>query len=168
VPAITPHLLVIKPIARLALLSLLAIGVAHGAEAPLSAPDPTAQIRQRADSLLDALRSAQWDRAAQFVIVVTGKKDAVTRGRMGISRDATAEAVAKAVGDWFKQLYGTVRPGRVVSVHLNPRDGNLALVTYKHDDLDGFYMRRVDGGWYYTLDETPDTGPPVSAEAPRR
>jgi hypothetical protein len=146
------------------LLGLLVAGTAVRADAP---PDPTAQIRLRAESFVETLRSEQWTKAASFVIVSTGKKDAQTRRRMGIASDANPEAIAQSAGDWLKRLYGSVKPGRVISVRLHPQDPNLALVTYKHDDIDGFYLRQVDGEWYYTLDENPEPEAPGTGTSPR-
>jgi hypothetical protein len=49
-------------------------------------------------------------------------------------------------------MYEIVRPGRVVSVKIDPSDPTHALVSYTHEDLDGFTMHFVDGDWFYVLD----------------
>jgi hypothetical protein len=119
--------------------------VAHGQE------DPTAPIRMRAEALLEILRADQWGKVAPFVIVSTGKGDTETRRRMGIPHDASPDVVREKVGQWFKQIYGSVKPGRIVDIRLQGND--LAQISYRHDDIDAFHMRLIDGKWYYTLDD---------------
>ena len=87
---------------------------------------------------------------------------------MGIPKGASSEAVSQKVGEWFKQFYGTVKPGRVLEVRMDTRDNGLALVEYVHEDKDGFYMRRVDGEWYYTLDEKAEPDAAANGVPPRR
>jgi hypothetical protein len=117
-------------------------------------PGPLA--RARAEALLKILRAKQWDQAAPFVIVTTGKEDAETRRRMGIAPDATPVEVTAKVAAWFKGLYEkgpTI--GDIDFVTPDKADKNLVLVTYRHEDKDGFNLRRVGDEWYYTLDPTP-------------
>jgi hypothetical protein len=122
----------------------------------LLAVDPEAQVRDRAEAFLKVLREKQWDKAAPFVIVSTGKHDAETRRRMGIAPDAKPEEVNAKVAAWFKALYEKgAKVGEVQAVKLDAKDNGFALVTYIHEDLDGFNMRQVGGQWYYTLEGKP-------------
>lgn len=116
------------------------------------AADAEAAVRMRAQELLRTLQQRKWTEAVRFVIVVTGKHDATTRTRMGIPHGATREVIDQRVAEWFQQLYDVVQPGTTVSVRFDSRDKTLAQVTYRAGDLDAFYMRLVDGEWYYTLD----------------
>ena len=155
-----------KTIACICLVALSAVCVSARADSPQPVQDSTAPIRKRAEALLEILRSGQWSKAAGFVVVSTGRKDAETRHRMGIPKDATSELISQKVVEWFKQLYGTVKPGRVVEVRIDPRDKGLALIEYMHEDKDGFYMRRVDAEWYYTLDEKAEPDAPANGNQP--
>ena len=133
----------------------LLIGSTGGAEQPVlsaSEGDSVAVIRKRAEAFLEVVRSEEWNKLAPFVIVSTGKGDAMTRQRMGIPENATPQIVGEKVSDWFRHLYSTIKPGQVISVRIDKQDKNLALVGYRHEDLDGFHMRFVDGEWYYTLE----------------
>jgi hypothetical protein len=112
--------------------------------------DADKAVRARATQLLDILRAEKWDEAVAFVSL-----DKVTKTRMAIPEGATREVIREKVRSWFAALYGSVKPGLVHSVHFHPRDSGLALVSYKHDDLDGFNMRLVSGRWLYTLDAEP-------------
>lgn len=119
--------------------------------------DPAARARERAEALLKVLRAKQWDKAAPFVILAADRDDALTRQRMGIAKDATPEEVNARIAAWFKGLYGRgAEIGEIKSVKLGGREGDRALVTYYHEDLDGFSLRRVGDEWYYTLDAKPD------------
>lgn len=101
----------------------------------------------RAEDLLAALGQGDWSLAAHFVHL-----DENTCARMGISADATGEEAAPRIGAWFRTIYGTVRPGSVQSVTIDPGDPTRARVSYRHDDLDGFTMRFVDGDWFYVVE----------------
>ena len=109
--------------------------------------DPVQRARTRADALLRVLRAKQGDRAAPFVIVTTGKEDAETRRRMGIAPGATPEEVTAKVAAWFKGLYGEGAViGPISAVTPDEADKDLVLVTYRHEDKDGFNLRRVGDG----------------------
>jgi hypothetical protein len=132
---------------------------------PLPVVDARLAIRKRAEDLLAVVRSRQWSNCVTFVAV---KTDAETLRRMGTQTNATADAVAQAVGAWFKSLYDAVQPGKAVqAVHIRP-GGELAILLYMHGDLDGFYMRKVDGEWFYTLDETTEPSGPANRGQPVR
>jgi hypothetical protein len=130
---------------------LFCIGVLAIVTSAAGQEDPTAPIRMRAEALIEVLRSEQWSKVAPFVIVSTGKAAVETRRRMGIPQDASPDVVREKVGQWFKQIYGSVKPGRIVDIRLRGTD--LAQISYRHDDIDAFHMRLVDGDWYYTLDD---------------
>jgi hypothetical protein len=130
---------------------LLCLVLVARASAAQGEDDLTAPIRERAEALLEILRTNQWEKVAPFVIVSTGRDDTATRRRMEIPTDANPEVVQEQVSRWFKQLYGSVKPGGIINVQLKGTDD--AFIIYRHDDIDGFYMHRVGGEWYYMLDE---------------
>lgn len=101
----------------------------------------------RAEELIAALIRGDWTAAARFVYL-----DANTRARMGIASGAGMAEAQPRVEAWFKNLYEVVRPGRVVSVNIDAAKPTHALVSYTHEDLDGFSMLYVNGDWYYVLD----------------
>ena len=137
-------------------------GVASN-EVPPASAEVAAQIRNRADGLLSAIRSRQWTKCVSFVAVT---KDTETLRRMGLSKDASSDLIEEKVASWFKGLYDVVQPGGVSAVRIRKDDENLALIEYKHEDLDGFYMRRIDGEWYYTLDERVAPSAPANVASP--
>ncbi len=116
-----------------------------------SLPRKEAQAREgaqlRAEELLEALRKADWTEAARFVDL-----DENTRARMGIADDADREEAVPNIEAWFKRIYGTVRPGTVHSVTIDPSESTRARVSYRHDDLDAFVMRFVNGDWFYVVE----------------
>ncbi len=71
---------------------------------------------------------------------------------MGIAGDADREEAAPIIEAWFKRIYGTVRPGTVHSVTIDPSEPTRARVSYRHDDLDAFVMRFTNGDWYYVVE----------------
>ena len=109
-----------------------------------------AAVRTRAETLLQLLRAEQWEDAADLVLT-----DEVTQQRLGIPEGASPDTRTEKIAGWFEGIYGSVKPGPVFSVRLDPKDPNLALVSYRHGDLDGFNMRLVEGEWLYTLDWKP-------------
>jgi hypothetical protein len=131
---------------------VLTVTVALLSTLMLFAADTELAARKRAEQILHTLRQRKWKDATPFVIVVTGKRDALTRSRMGIGQNATRAEMDQKVSEWFRHLYDVVQPGTNASVRIDTKDNTLALVTYHHDDLDGFHMRLVDGQWYYTLE----------------
>jgi len=102
-------------------------------------------IQKRAEELLAVLRAGKWSEARAFVIL-----DNATRRRMEIPKGADERLIEGNVSAWFQKLYGTVKPGTVQAVRLDEKDPNFAMVSYRHGDLDGFEMRKVNGVWYYT------------------
>lgn len=107
-------------------------------------------VRAEASAFLDVLRAGKWDDAVPFVSL-----DDVTRSRMGIPKDANNELIRSKVKAWFQSLYGKTKPGPVHSIRVDPNDPGLALVSYRHGDIDGFNMRFVGSRWLYTLDWEP-------------
>ncbi|MGI0028724.1 MAG: hypothetical protein ACREAQ_03315 [Nitrososphaera sp.] len=103
--------------------------------------------QSRAEELLVALRKGDWTAAARFVHL-----DENTRTRMGIAGGAAREEAVPKIEAWFKMIYGTVRPGSVHSMRIDPSEPTRARVTYRHDDLDAFTMRFVNGNWFYVVE----------------
>jgi hypothetical protein len=126
--------------------------LAVGDEQQATQQELSDRLRERAEALLEVLRAGQWSKAAPLVITATGKHDQETRRRLEIPAGATAELIGEKVGTWFQGMYGKVRPGQVESVQILGPDQDFALVQYRHEDLDGFSMRLVEGKWYYTLE----------------
>jgi hypothetical protein len=114
-------------------------------------PGAAAQTREgaqsRAEELVAALRKGDWTTAARFVNL-----DGNTRTRMGIAGETAREETVPKIEAWFRRIYGTVRPGSVHSVRIDPSDPTRARVTYRHDDLDAFTMRFVNGNWFYVVE----------------
>lgn len=126
-------------------------------------PETEAKISKRAGELLGAIRSREWTKCVAFVAV---RKDTETLRRMGLSKDASSKQIEEKVAAWFKGLYNVVQPGGVSAVRIRKDDENLVLIEYKHEDIDGFYMRRIDGEWYYTLDERVTPSAPANVPSP--
>jgi len=114
-------------------------------------PRKEAQAREsaqaRANELLTALRKADWSMAARFVYL-----DENTRARMGIGAGTAREEAEPKIELWFTKIYGTVRPGSVRSVTINPSEPTRARVQYRHGDFDALTMRFVDGNWFYVVE----------------
>ena len=71
---------------------------------------------------------------------------------MGIGRDVSTGEAKPKVEAWFRKLYGTVRPGLLRSVTVDPAEPTRARVSYRHGDLDAFTMRFVNGDWFYVVE----------------
>jgi len=108
---------------------------------------PREDARSRAEELLAALRSGDWGMAARFVYL-----DEYTRARMGIASDTTGEEPMPKIEAWFRTIYGSVRPGSVHAVTIDPSEPTRARVSYRHGDLDAFSMRFVNGDWFYVVE----------------
>ena len=103
--------------------------------------------QSRAEEFVAALRKADWSMAARFVYL-----DGNTRARMGIASGVGVEEAEPEIEAWFETLYGTVRPGSVHTVTLDPSEPTRARVSYRHGDLDAFTMRFVNGEWFYVVE----------------
>jgi len=110
------------------------------------APAPEG-ARSRAEELVVALRKADWSMAARFVYL-----DENTRARMGIASGVGVEEAGPKIEAWFRTLYETVRPGSVRSVMIDPSEPTRVTVSYRHQDLDAFTMRFVNGDWFYVVE----------------
>ncbi|MCI0628180.1 MAG: hypothetical protein L0387_42100 [Acidobacteria bacterium] len=136
---------------RMAPLALALICAMVLGEAGHGLPRAEAQTRDgaqsRAEELLVALRKGDWSMAARFVYL-----DGNTRSRMGIAGGTAGEEAVPKIEAWFRRIYGTVRPGSVHSVRIDPSEPTRARVTYRHDDLDAFTMRFVNGNWFYVVE----------------
>jgi hypothetical protein len=104
-------------------------------------------VQSRAEELLVALRKGDWSMAARFVYL-----DGNTRARMGIAGGAAREEAVPKIEAWFRTIYGTVRPGSVRSVTIDPSEPTRARVQYRHGDFDAFTMRLVNGDWFYVVE----------------
>jgi len=128
----------------------LVVAVLFG-EACDGLPRKEAQAREgaqsRAEELLVTLRKANWSMAARFVYL-----DGNTRARMGIPGDAATEEAVPKIETWFRAIYGTVRPGSLHSVMIDPSEPTRARVSYRHEDLDAFTLRFVNGDWFYVVE----------------
>ena len=129
----------------LAVMLLLSAACSQEPRTPDRAEDRAA-VQERAELFLANLKAESWLTAANFVVL-----DETTRERMNVPLEASDESSLATVADWMQSLYGTVSAGSVYSVELHPQDEERAVVTYRHDDLDSFHMRKVDGEWFYTL-----------------
>ena len=130
----------------LALIVPLLLAGACG-RAPRDEAHPATGAQSRAEELLVALKRADWSMAARFVYL-----DGNTRARMGIASGVGSVEAGPKIEAWFRTLYGTVRPGSVHSVTIDPSDPTRARVSYRHGDLDAFTMRFVNGDWFYVVD----------------
>ena len=130
---------------KMSLLATLLIGACSSAE-----QYKVDAVRVRADSLIHLWQTERWHEAANFLLV-----DDAARRRMSLPEEAEADSAYQVMSDWFERLYGNVKPGPVVSIRIDERDPGLAVVSYHHDDIDGFYMRNINGTWHYTLDVRP-------------
>jgi hypothetical protein len=135
---VTPHTLALFA-------AMLLCGACDGA--PRKESRIAEGVEPRAAQLLAALRNADWTSAARFVYLDTN-----TRDRMGIGRDVSTEEAKPKVEAWFTKLYGTVRPGLLRSVTVDPAEPTRATVSYRHGDLDAFTMRFVNGDWFYVVE----------------
>lgn len=114
-------------------------------------------VRARAETLLQLLREEKWEDAADFVLVAE-----TTRRYLGISEEAGPEVKREKVARFYEEMYGIrdpntptqlrYRPGHVRSVRIDPKDPDLAHISYRHSDLDGFEMRLSEGRWYYSFE----------------
>ena len=127
----------------LALIAALLLGGVCDGREEATAPEG-AQLR--AQELVAALRRADWSMAARFVYL-----DGNTRARMGIASGAGVDEARPKIEAWFRTLYGTMRPGPVHSVRIDPSEPTRATVSYRHGDLDAFAMRFVNGDWFYVV-----------------
>ena len=135
----------VAPHALALIVAILLGGACNGL--PRKAAQTHEGAQARANELLAALRKADWGMAARFVYL-----DENTRARMGIGvGTATEEAVPK-IEAWFRKIYGTVRPGSVRSVTIDPSEPTRARVQYRHGDFDALTMRFVNGDWFYVVE----------------
>ena len=107
-------------------------------------------VRSRAEQLLELLRLQQWARATEYVLM---NREALNR--FALPPDAPRATIASRVEELFRELYEDRPPGPIVAVRRDPdRSGNTerALVSYRHGDLDAFYMRLVGDQWLYSFE----------------
>ena len=135
----------VAPQALALILAVLLGGACDGL--PRKAAQAREGAQSRAEELLVALRKADWSMAARFVYL-----DGNTRARMGLAGGAAREEAVPKIEAWFRTIYGTVRPGSVHSVMIDPSESTRARVSYRHEDLDAFTMRFVNGEWFYVVE----------------
>ncbi|NNE98539.1 MAG: hypothetical protein HKN25_05910 [Pyrinomonadaceae bacterium] len=114
------------------------------------ADEKTEKVKIRAEKFLQTVREERWSDIYKLVDVSTGKASSYSKDRFDITENDSEEAATRKVGDFFKSVYGAVKPGHIRSIEFK-RD-TFALISYWAGDLDGFYMHKIDGEWYYTLD----------------
>src|SRR5687767_6661058 len=78
--------------------------------------EPEEKIRQRVEDLFVTIREEKWNELARFVIVSTDKKSPETRRLMNILENDSPEEITKKVGEYFKQVYGFRKPGKIISI----------------------------------------------------
>ena len=121
--------------------------------APAGLREKKDAVRARAEILLQLLRAEQWEDAADLVLV-----EETTRRRLGIAEGASPEVTRQEVAKLYEGMYGSRgqssphRPGHVRSVRIDPEDPDLAHVSYRYWDLDGFQMRLAEGQWFYSFE----------------
>ena len=158
-----------------ATLAMPAVGCGQSAETPAEMPEAASEVkvdvteapedkrhaavRARGDTLLQLLRDAKWNHAADLVLI-----NAKTRQNFSLSEEVSEEQCRERIAERFQEMYGQpsdapvqarpVRngPGPVKSIRFDTKDPDLAWVSYRYGDLDGFPMRFADGEWYYTYD----------------
>lgn len=117
----------------------------------LSAADETeaSAVRARASQFISFLQAKDWEKAAEMVL----PNDAAFR-RFNINKNSpdASQKLQQNIRECFRLMYGTVKPGAIASIHINPDDPKSALVSYHHDDLDAFRMRFENSDWYYSFD----------------
>ena len=114
--------------------------------------DETANVKKRAEELLQALREEKWNELSKFVVVVTLKKDEVTGKMIEVFQNVDNEEVKEKVIARFKRTYGKLKPGKTAGVRLDEKNKTIAHISYWHEDLDGFRMVLMNGEWYYKLE----------------
>jgi hypothetical protein len=133
---------------RRVLLLAVALGLAASCRSASSGIE--GRVRADADALLEVLRAGRWEEAVPLVSL-----DDVTRERMEIPAGASEAVIQSRVEAWFRTLYENLKPGAVQGIRFEPGDSTVALVTYRHGDLDGFRMRFAGGRWLYSVDAAP-------------
>lgn len=109
--------------------------------------DLHAQVRLRANALLQVLRDEQWLAAADYVLMNQKTKERI---EMFICEDKTKPK--QCLADFFQTLYSKQKPGDIFNIsYLNHNDQELVLITYRHGDIDGFYMRKDNDQWWYAF-----------------
>ncbi len=109
-----------------------------------------ADVEKQTGEFLDALRERDWSGAADRVLL-----NESARTQFGLPASADAEIIVSRITSLFRTMYESNPPGGISSVRRDPAgtgDRDLVMVSYRHGDLDGFYMRRVEGRWFYAFE----------------
>ncbi len=117
-----------------------------------SESDETANVKKRAETLLQTIREEKWDELDKFVVIATEQIDKETGNRKKIFHFADDIETKEKVISRFKQTYSVLKPGKIITVGVSKNDKTIAGVSYKHGDKDGFRMVQVNGEWYYMLE----------------
>ena len=108
--------------------------------------DQYAQVRIRAEALIQALQNEQWLAAADYVLM-----NQKTEERIEMFMCEDKSKPKQCLADFFQTLYSTLKPGEIYDINQLDSDEDLVLVTYRHGDIDGFRMRNVNGQWWYVF-----------------
>ncbi len=114
--------------------------------------DETANVKKRAETLLQTIRKGKWNELDKFVVIVTEQTDKETGKRTKIFHFVGDIETKEKVISRFKRLYTAPKPGNAAGVRLDEKDKTIAHITYMHEDKDGFDMVLIDGEWYYTIE----------------
>ncbi len=114
--------------------------------------DETANVKKRAEALLQTVREEKWDELDKFVVIATEQIDKETGNRKKTFHFADDIETKEKVKSRFKRLYTAPKPGKTASVRLDEKDKTIARISYMHEDLDGFDMVLISGEWYYTIE----------------
>ncbi len=112
----------------------------------------TANVKKRAETLLQTIREEKWDELDKFVVIVAEQIDKETGKSTKIFHFVdNIETKEKVIGR-FKEVYSVLKPGKIITVRVSEKDKTTAGVSYKHGDKDGFDMVLIDGERFYTIE----------------
>lgn len=111
-----------------------------------------ANIKKRAEALLQTIREEKWDELDQFVVIATEQIDKETGNRKKNFRFADDIETKEKVITRFKQTYSVLKPGKIITAGVSKTDKTIGGVSYKHGDKDGFRMVQINDEWYYLIE----------------
>ena len=124
-----------------------------------SVPQDITNARRRANEHLSYLRTGNWEKAADLVVVITYLNSSHVQIPLDVpSRPERSRLRSQAI-ELLRRVYGAVKPGEIQGSgelvrgdHLSEpersRIGKRVRFSYRHDDLDGLEMLWVGGKWY--------------------
>ena len=114
---------------------------------PVEPIDTKTQVKIRAEALIQLLQNQQWFAAADYVLI-----DQKAKERLQSLSCPDKSKPKQCLADFFQILYKNQKPGDIFNItHPNSKDQDLVLVTYRHGDIDGFYMRLYNDQWWYAF-----------------